>query len=89
MSSIKNFDPALYESHFQAIMHFIQEGRCEEYDFSVSTKEAVENALAYLCINDIPHRYYSVGGAGLSITTINWEEEGQEFSHSLWYKGEI
>ena len=89
MSNIKNFDPAQYESHFEAVKHFVHEGRREDYDFSVSTKEAAENALAYLCINDIPHHYHSVGGVGLYITTIGWEENGQEFSYSFWHKGDI
>ena len=89
MSKIKNFDPALYKSHFEAVKHFVHEGRREDYDFSVSTKEAAENALAYLCINNIPHHYHSVGGVGLYITTIGWEENGQEFSYSFWHKGEI
>ena len=89
MSNVKNFSPALYESHFEAVKHFVHEGRREDYDFSVSTKEAAENALAYLCINDIPHHYHSVGGVGLYITTISWEENGQEFSYSFWHKGEI
>ena len=89
MSKIKNFDPVLYESHFEAVKQFIQEGRRDEYDFSVSSKEAAENALAYLCVNNIPHQYHSVGGVGLYITTITWEEEGQEYSYSFWHQGEI
>lgn len=89
MSKIKNFDRALYKSSFEAVKYFIQEGRCDEYDFSVSSKEAAENALAYLCINNIPHHYHSVGGVGLYVTTISWEEDGQEFSYSFWHKGEI
>jgi hypothetical protein len=89
MSKIKNFDPALYKSHFEAVKHFIQEGRHEEYDFNVCTKKAAENALAYLCINDIPHHYHTVGLCGLYCMTIGWEIDGQDYAYCFWCEGEV
>ena len=89
MSKIKNFDPALYKSHFEAVKHFIQEGRREEYDFSVSSKEAAENALAYLCVNDIPHHYHTVGAFGMYCVTIAWEVDGEDYAYCFWCKGDL
>ena len=89
MSKIKNFDPALYESHFEAVKQFIQEGHCAEYDFNVCTKEAANNALTYLCVNDIPHHYHTVGALGLYCVAIGWKENGQEYSYCFWCEGEV
>lgn len=89
MSKIKNFDSALYESHFEAIKSFIQEGHCAQYDFNVCTKEAAEKALYYLCVNDIPHRYHTVGLCGMYCTTISWEEDGQDYAYCFFCEGEV
>ena len=89
MSKIKNFDPALYESHFEAVKHFITEDHCAQYDFNVCTKRAAENALAYLCINDIPHHYHTVGLCGLYCTTIGWKVDGQDYAYCFWCEEEI
>ena len=84
MSVVKNFDPALYESHFEAIRHFIQEGHLAQYDFEVTTMEAVENALGYLCVNDIQHGYHVVGSHNLYLVTITWEFDNQEHTYCCW-----
>ena len=89
MSKIKNFDPALYESHFEAVRSFIQEGHCVGYDFNVCTKEAAGNALAYLCMNDIPHHIHSVGAFGLYCTTIAWETNEESNAYCFWCEGEV
>lgn len=89
MSKIKNFEPALYESHFEAVKHFIQEGYCEQYDFNVCTKQAAENALAYLCVNNIPHYYRVIRALGLYCTTIVWEVDDQDDAFCFWCEGEI
>ena len=89
MSKIKNFDPALYKSHFEAVRSFIQEGHCPEYDFNVCTKEAASNALAYLCMNDIPHHIHSIGACGLYCTTIAWETEEESNAYCFWCEGEV
>lgn len=89
MSKIKNFDPAMYESHFEAVKQFIQEGHCAQYDFNVCTKKAAENALVYLCLNDIPHHYHTASLCGLYCTTISWEVDGQYCAYCFWCEGEI
>lgn len=89
MSNIKNFDPALYESHFDAIKSFIQKGHCARYDFNVYTKKAAENALAYLCVNDIPHHIHTVGAYGMYCTTIAWETNEESNAYCFWCEGEI
>lgn len=90
MSKVKNFDPALYESNFEAIKSFIQEGHCAQYDFNVCTKEAAENALAYLCINNIPHEYHTVGSVGLCLVTISWSDNyNRDHAYCFWCEGEI
>ena len=89
MSKIKNFDPALYKSHFEAVRSFIQEGHCPEYDFNVCTKEAASNALAYLCMNNIPHHIHSIGACGLYCTTIAWETEEESNAYCFWCEGEV
>lgn len=89
MSMVKNFDSALYKSHFEAVRQFIQEGRCAEYDFNVCTKEAASNALAYLCVNDIPHHIHSVGAFGLYCITIAWETNEESDAYCFWCEGEI
>ena len=90
MSKVKSFSPTLYESHFEAIKHFIHEGPCAQYDFNVCTKEAAENALAYLCLNDIPHQYHMIGSLGLCLVTISWQDEKTgEHAYCFWCEGEV
>lgn len=89
MSNVKNFSPALYESHFEAVKHFIREGRCAQYDFNICTKKAAENALAYLCVNDIPHQYHTIGACGFYCTTISWEDSGEYYTYCFWCEGEV
>ena len=89
MSNIKKFDPALYKSHFDAIKSFIQEGHCAQYDFNVCTKKAAENALAYLCVNDIPHHIHTVGAYGMYCTTIAWETNEESNAYCFWCEEEI
>lgn len=90
MSKIKNYDRALYKSDFEAIKSFIQEGHCARYDFNVCTKKAAENALAYLCINDIPHQYHTISSVGLSLVTISWKsEDSGEHAYCFWCEGEF
>lgn len=89
MSMIKNFDPALYKSHFEAVKQFVQEGHCAEYDFNVCTKKAASNALAYLCVNHISHQVHSVGAFGLYCITIAWETSEESNAYCFWCEGEI
>jgi hypothetical protein len=83
MGQMKNFDPALYSSEYDAVVNFIQEGRLPNYDFNVCSADAVVNALAYLCINDIPHRYHLVSTLGISVMTISFGND-VEYSYSFW-----
>lgn len=90
MSKIKKFNPALYESHFEAVKHFVQEGHCAQYDFNVCTKKAAENALAYLCLNNIPHEYHTVGSLGLCLVTITWDDKDTgDHAYCFWCEGEV
>lgn len=89
MSKIKNFDSVLYESHFEAVKSFIQEGHCAQYDFNVTSKAAAENALAYLCMNDISHHYHTVELCGIYCITIGWRENGQDYAYCFFCEGEV
>lgn len=89
MSRIKDFIPATYESNLEAVKHFISEGHSNQYDFNVCTKKAAENALMYLCINDIPHTYHVVRAVGLYCTTISWADETGNCAYCFWCEGEV
>lgn len=89
MGKMKNFSPALYESHFEAVKHFITEGHSAQYDFNVCTKEAAENALFYLCMNNIPHHYHAVALCDMYCTTIGWDDGGQDYAYCFFCEGEI
>lgn len=89
MSRIKDFNPAMYESNFEAIKTFIKEGHSDQYDFNVCTKRAAENALMYLCVNDIQHTYHVVSACGLYCTTISWADETGNCAYCFWCEGEI
>ena len=84
MSKIKNYDRALYKSDFDAVVHFIREGHLSEYDFSVCSAEGFENALGYLCVNNIPHTYQSYNAIdGLTLISIVFGDEARR-SYSFW-----
>lgn len=85
MSKIKNFEPALYESNFEAIKTFIKEGRSPNYNFEVYTKEAALNALNYLCVNNINHTITSTGAQGIYLITLTWYDG----FYCFWCEGEI
>lgn len=92
MSKVKNFDRAQYKSNFDAIRSIIQEGHCAQYDFNVCSKKAAEEALFYLCENNIPHNYCSIGclGLQLQLMTISWDDEdSEEHAYCFWCEGEI
>lgn len=81
MSKIKNFDRALYKSDFDAVAGLIKEGHSDNYDFNVCSIEAFENALTYLCVNDIKHTYHTYYAFGLMLISIVF---GDEYSYSFW-----
>jgi hypothetical protein len=83
MGQMKNFDPAQYSSEYDAVVNFIHEGYLSNYDFNVCSADAVVNALAYLCINDIPHRYHLVSLLGISLMTISFGND-VGYSYSFW-----
>ena len=89
MSKIKNYDRALYESHFEAIKSFISESHLPGYDFNVCSRQGASNALAYLCVNDIFHTYRTVRAHGLCLITISWRENGEDGSYIFWCEGEV
>lgn len=89
MSNIKNYDRALYNSHFDAVKYFITKGRLAEYDFNVCSKSGGFNALSYLCINNIDHTCTSTYAHGLYLITLSWRDNGENGSYSFWCDGEI
>ena len=89
MSEMKNFDRALYESDFDAVVEFVNEGLLPNYNFNVSADWAFENVLSYLCLNNIPHQYHIVKTWGMSLITIVFGND-VEYSYSFFstYKEE-
>ena len=86
MSKIKNYDRALYKSDFDAVAHFIREGHLSEYDFGVCSAEGFNNALEYLCVNNIPHTYQSYDAIdGLTLISIIFGDNVQ-YSYCFWCK---
>ena len=70
MGKMKNFDRAWYKSDFDAIVGFIKEGYSDAYDFNVSVDWAFENALSYLCLNNIPHQYSIISVGDVSLISL-------------------
>ena len=70
MGKMKNFDRAWYKSDYEAVVSFIKEGHSDAYDFNVSAAFAFENALFYLCQNNIPHQYTVVRVGDISLITL-------------------
>lgn len=83
MSKMKNFDRALYESDFDAVVELVKEGLLPNYNFNVSADWAFENVLSYLCLNDIPHRYHIVQTWGMSLITITFGNN-VEYSYTFF-----
>lgn len=79
MSKIKEYDRALYDSNFEAVKSFIDEGRLPNYSFGVCSMEAFNRALAYLCLNDIPHSYTCHCNFTPTIITLIWEDGNYTF----------
>lgn len=89
MSIIKNFDPMLFSSHFEAVRSFIKEGRCAQYDFNVCSKRAAENAIVYLDMNNIPYTVHSVGLCGFYCVTIAWKAADIYSSYCFYCEEEL
>ena len=89
MGKIDNFFAWMYESDYEAVKSFIEEGYLEDYEFNVTTKEAVETAIGYLCFNNIKHYYHVVKEGEINLVSIVWREGGEEQSFSCWCKGEF
>lgn len=70
MGKIKNFDRVWYKSDYEAVVSFIKEGHSDVYDFNVSAAFAFENALSYLCLNNIPHQYTIIYIGNISLITL-------------------
>lgn len=81
---MKNFDRALYESDFDAVMSFIKEAHLSNYDFPVCSAEGFNNVLGYLCLNNIPHTYHQIEVFNdLSLISIVFGDN-VEYSCSFW-----
>lgn len=86
MSKIKNYDKSMYVSTFDAIKSFINEETLPNYSFGVCSMKAFNNALAFLCLNDIPHSYTRYSDFVPTIITLTWNDG----SYTFWceYKEE-
>ena len=89
MGKIDNFFAWMYESDYEAIKFFIEESYLDDYEFNVTTKEAVEAAVGYLCFNNIKHYYHVTKDGELNLVSIVWYEGSEEQSFSCWCKGEF
>ena len=70
MGKIKSFDRSQFKSDYEAVTSFIKEGHSDAYDFNVSAAFAFENALSYLCLNNIPHQYTITYIGNMSLITL-------------------
>ena len=90
MSRIKNLSPSLYHDTYDAIHTLMDEQMtyCSKHNgyIKVYSENALDMALAYLCVNDIPHSYSirNIDTFGLgnikSVVTIQWMDDGMERS---------
>lgn len=83
MSKMKNFSRTLYESDFDAVVGFVNEGLLPNYNFNVSADWAFENVLSYLCLNNIPYQYHIIRTWGMSLITITFGDN-TEYSYSFF-----
>lgn len=83
MSKMKNFSRALYKSDLDAVVDFIKEGYSDAYDFNASAAYAFENALSYLCLNNIPHRYTITYIGNISLITLIFGDN-VEYSYTFF-----
>lgn len=93
MSKIKNYDRALYESieiGLRAVIslhRFVQLGEVLALTY---TPKAYEEAMAFLCVNDIPHTftYNPINSKlGARVLTVTWsEDDGTEKNLAWWEK---
>lgn len=86
MSKVQEMSREMYISTFEAIKSFVDEGILPNYSFGVSSMESFNKALAFLCMNDIPHSYTYYQHLTPTIVTLTWEDG----SYTFWceYKEE-
>lgn len=89
MSKMKNFDLALYnsiEDGIRSVMAPFKVARPTDKNQLVFSKEALSNALAFLCLNDIQHQYIVTEANPLKnkpkLVTVCWTEGDTETSFS-------
>lgn len=90
MGRMKNFDRAMYKDVFNAIRTLMDEQMrfCSKDNgyIRVYSKESLNAALAFLCVNNISHTYSirNINTFGLgdikSVISIQWFEDGMERS---------
>lgn len=89
MSKLKNFDRAQYKDTYNAIFSLMEDASrsCNRDNgyINIYSQDALDMALLYLCVNDIPHSYcihpldfgFSTNEVK-SIVSIQWiDEEGE------------
>lgn len=91
MSKIKNYERTLYESiliGLHEVMKPYRQKRKEEILFCFYTKDAYEQAVLFLCLNDIQHTF-TIGPANAKlharVVMVSWiEDDGSENSFAWW-----
>ena len=86
MSKTDIYSKALYPSIAEGIRAVMKPyGTSDEHEgvFVIYSPKGLEEALAFLCFNNIPHGY----AKNKAVITLNWEEEGR--SHYMcWFEEE-
>ena len=96
MSKIKNFDRSLYNSISEGVYSFVKAGERKDCLFPVYSKGAVDDALAFLCLNDIAHSISKTEvGPNLakcdinSLILLSWDDCGAREHLAFWSDMEV
>lgn len=87
MSKIENFYAWMYESDYEAINMFITESA--QKHAGICAKDGFDNALFYLCENNIKHSYSVTRIHNVALVSLNWWEGGEEQNIVFWGAGDI
>ena len=87
MSKIDDMCYWMYESDYEAINSFIMESA--QKNAGICSKEGFDNALAYLCLNNIKHSYTIARVHNVALVSLNWWEGGEEQNIIFWGAGDI
>lgn len=96
MGRMKNFDRAMYKDTYDAIFTLMEKELNMEYRSNsyvrIYNKKAFENALGFLCVNNIPHTYtitplrgLSGMGEAKSVIALSWEEAFEDYKNCIFF----